>query len=170
MVNPWWWSITLIIMLMLCLKIYLLQKELIQTRYESQCTIEDLVWKHDSNLALISKNVNKRFQNFEKRNKENAAALKAAAADYAQKESQIKEQAKQMVAKALQYKVWKFNIKKGQENRMHPDRIIVIAESKKDAVLLIRSKFCLDNIEDKYDIVQSNRNKNEILLESYDII
>lgn len=137
---------------------------------EHKREIETLVWKHDSNLKLLQKTVKTRVSNLTKQNREKEEECKLTVAAIKNKETEIKRSYEDTISKVTKYKVWKLTVKQGMESTVYPDRAIIIADSRETAEHLITLKYSLDDVNIIYDIVQSRREKNEILLESYDIL
>lgn len=149
---------------------YKLVQQLKDTEEHYNATVENMAWIHDSNLQLLKKTVKTRVANLEKRNKELEKEYRTSLAVNRETEQKLKKDHEEFVTEITRYKVWKFIVKTGMEASVYPDRLIVIADSKKAAEQLVEQKFNLENVSMIYDIVQSRRSKNEILLESYDIL
>lgn len=131
---------------------------------------ESLAWNHDSNLKLLQKIVKTRVAALEKRNRELEKKHKVSETELREQEQKLKKEYENFITEVTRYKVWKFSVKTGMEASVYPDRMIIIADSKETAKQLVTEKYDLEDVALIYDIIQSQRKKNEILLESYDIL
>lgn len=163
-------TITIGILFFVLYKNYKLNQQLKLVTKKNKEDIENLTWTYNSNLQLIKKTIKTRIAGLEKCNRELRKNISNTTAMSYEKEQELKREHEEFIAEITRYKIWKFNVKHGAESSLYPDRIIVVAKSKETAEQLIQQKYNLDNISMIYDIVQSRRSKDEILLESYDIL
>ena len=127
-------------------------------------------WKHESNLKLLQKAVKNRIVSLDS----HARMLDGIAKDKIDEAKEEVRKTKTACSKRIEelsrYRVWKLTVKVSKESMAYPDRLVVVADTKEAAEQLVKAKFQLEDVSETYNIVQSRRNKNEILLESYDIL
>ena len=160
----------IIILLIVLLRCRKLSKKLeVQERiFQEDIAME--AWLHESNLKLLQKAVKNRITSLDSHAKMLDIIAKDKIADAKEEVKRTRTSCNQRIEELSRYKVWKVTVKTGMERMAYPDRLIVIADEKETAKQLIETKFQLDDALEIYNIVQSRRNKNEILLESYDIL
>lgn len=164
-------SVVLVAVLSLLYQYMKLKKQIRADKEDYDNKVADLAWKHKSNLELLHRMVKTRLTNLERQAKQSSKAAKAEAAAAKEREQKIKLDCYNLVTEANRYQVWVFSVKQGMESTYYPDKAVVIANSKEAAVRLVENKYGLKDIRNAfYDVVQVERKKNEVLLESYDIL
>lgn len=160
----------IVILLIVFLRCRKLSKKL---EAQERIFLEDIAaeaWKHESNLKLLQKAVKSRITSLDSHAKMLEGIAKDKIDDAKEEVRKTKTSCNERIEELSRYKVWKVTVKTGMERMAYPDRLVVIADTKETAKQLIETKFQLDDALEIYNIVQSRRSKNEILLESYDIL
>ena len=110
--------------------------------------IDTMAWKHESNLTLIKKTVQKRIRTLEKTVKQQEADIIKERKDNAEEIATLKQQ---LAESRNNCKLWHF-CATAMHSLALPKTFLVVAPDRKTAVTLVNSHYCLEDCELVYTI------------------
>jgi len=140
--------VTTIIILWLLYLQYTARKKISFLEEEEADIISTMAWKHESNLVLLKKTIQKRINTLEKTVKQQQADIKRSKKDSAEEITILKQQ---LAESRNSCKLWYFCATAAHSLAL-PKTILIVAPNRQTAVTLVNNQYNLEDCEIVYTV------------------